>query len=91
MSGAWKYMCLAVAILFLLTGCGQLAPTTVHPAFYHWKTTFDPDIGAVQLVRHLETERIYLRVFDIDWDEGLKAPAPIAYLKAQQNLGIFKQ
>ncbi len=72
-------------LLVLGTGC-QDTPTTVHPAFYHWKTSFDPSPEALQLVEQLEAERIYLRIFDIDWNEAEQAPAPLALLQAEPSL-----
>lgn len=77
------------AMLLLMSGCSTPSITTVHPAFYHWKTTFDPAPESRQLVRGLSAERIYLRLFDVDWDESLKAPAPLAYLEPQQPLEAF--
>lgn len=88
MSWWWKYACALIALL-LLARCSPPVPTTVQPAFYHWKTTFNPSPEARQLVRGLETGRIYLRLFDIDWDEREKAPVPIAYLEPQQPLDVF--
>lgn len=85
-----RHIPIVFAIVCLLAGCRQQVDPVVRPAFYHWKTLFDPAPEARQLVQNMETERIYLRVFDIDWDEGLKAPAPIAYLKPRQPLGVFK-
>jgi hypothetical protein len=90
MNQFWRYSPIIFGIVCLLAGCKQQVHPVVRPAFYHWKTTFDPAPEARQLVQNMETERIYLHLFDIDWDEGLKAPAPIAYLEPRQPLDVFK-
>lgn len=86
----WLKYAFTGAMLLLMSGCSTPSTTMVHPSFYHWKTTFAPAPESRQLVRGLSTERIYLRLFDVDWDESLKAPAPLAYLEPQQPLEIFE-
>ena len=76
----------ALACICLLMHCGKPVPLNVTPAFYHWRTTFNPSAEAISLAEDIGTKRIYLRLFDIDWDESTKAPAPLAYLSAGQPL-----
>lgn len=85
MRKAYGIVGVSLLLLVLGTGC-QNPPTAVHPAFYHWKTSFAPSTEALHLVEQMETERIYLRIFDIDWNEAERAPAPLALLKTRQSL-----
>ncbi len=65
--------------------CGQNCqhkPREVSMAFYHWKTTVD-----TSNFKNIKNEKIYLRLFDIDWDEGTKSPKPLAEL---QGIELFK-
>lgn len=44
-------------------------------AFYHWKTMVDTSD-----FKNIKNEKIYVRLFDVDWDEETKSPKPIAEL-----------
>ena len=44
-------------------------------AFYHWKTMVDTSDFI-----NIKNEKIYVRLFDVDWDEETKSPKPIAEL-----------
>lgn len=49
----------------------------VVPAFYYWKTTFHLTSSEKQALQKLEIKRLYLRLFDIGWDNTLNAPVPL--------------
>lgn len=67
-------------LLLLLMGCESAAPGKALPAFYHWKASWAPSSQALALLDSLQPQRLYLRVFDIDWDEAAQAPVPLAEL-----------
>ncbi len=52
-------------------------------AFYHWKTTVDTSI-----LKNIKNEKIYLRLFDVDWEDEMKSPKPLAEI---QNMESFKR
>jgi hypothetical protein len=62
--------------LFLFISCQNHAPRQVTMAFYHWKTTVSKaDWAALDTIK---VEKVYLRLFDIDWDETQDFPKPLA-------------
>ncbi len=69
------------AMLFLGQNC-QTKPREVSMAFYHWKTTVDTSD-----FKNIKNEKIYARLFDVDWDEAAKMPKPLAEL---QGIAQFK-
>ena len=65
--------------------CGQNCqnkPREVSMAFYHWKTTVDTSD-----FKNIKNEKIYVRLFDVDWDDDAKQPKPLAEL---QEVNLFK-
>lgn len=75
-----KPLLIATAVLLFtaLNGCGVDQQTEVSPAFYHWKTRFELSPSAEQLRRQLNSDRLYVKFFDVDWDYKLKTPVPMA-------------
>ena len=80
-------LCLFSRIIFLFStlilgqNC-QTKPREVSMAFYHWKTTVDTSD-----FKNIKNEKIYVRLFDVDWDEEAKMPKPLAEL---QDIEQFK-
>ena len=67
-----------VGLCLLLAGCRQQPENEAVPAFYHWKTNFAPSAQSMATVRQLQTRRIYVKYFDVDWSEELQMPTPRA-------------
>lgn len=54
---------------------------TIAPGVYYWKTTFDLNAWERDFISRHHIGRIYLRLFDVDWDidyDGQAKPIPIA-------------
>jgi hypothetical protein len=64
-----------IAILFLSCGDGLRNPKF---SFYYWKTEMRFSSEEQNLLRDLQVNHLYVKYFDIDWDEVSKAPKPIA-------------
>jgi hypothetical protein len=71
----WRYLLL----LHLITAFLSCEPTAtqVQPTFYHWKSTFAPGAYAGAVLDTLQTDRLYLRFFDIDWDAAGQQAIPV--------------
>ena len=54
---------------------------TITPAFYHWKTTFNPTGFEKNVLQQNKVEHLYLRFFDVSWDDTYQQPTPIAQLR----------
>ncbi len=72
-------------ILFSSQNC-QSKPREVSMAFYHWKTTVDTSD-----FNNIKNEKIYVRLFDVDWDDETKSPKPLAELQSIDPFKRFKK
>jgi hypothetical protein len=58
----------------------------IEPAFYYWKSVFNPGNLEKQRLNELKVNIIYLKFFDVDWDEVYQSPTPVAKLRIADNL-----
>ena len=49
-----------------------------NPAFYHWQTDLQLTLFESQYLDSIKAQRLYVKFFDVDWDENTKAPVPLA-------------
>lgn len=64
-------------LLISLVGCQTpQAPKQFTPAFYHWKAVYDPGPAGRKLLQELKVRRLYVRLFDVDWDAQQRRPVP---------------
>ncbi|HEY4785895.1 MAG TPA: hypothetical protein VIH57_07590 [Bacteroidales bacterium] len=68
-----RLSCLSLLFL-LLIGCKKPAPQR---AFYYWKTTFHPSASEEKYLTDLKVHKIYLRLFDVEWDESKGKAMPV--------------
>lgn len=66
--------------IFALQACRRDAHEPL-PAFYHWKTQLSLSSEERELLYGMKARRLYVRFFDVDWDEAYNGPAPLAELK----------
>lgn len=70
-----------IILLFVIslsvTSCFSDKQKVVIPAVYHWKSVFNLQKHDIQWLNENHIQRIYLRVFDVDWNESIKEPVPI--------------
>jgi hypothetical protein len=70
-----------VFLLFLsICSCNKKS-VPVERGFYYWKTTYAVSPSQKKLLQNLSVKKIYLRVFDIDWDAKLPQPIPIQQVR----------
>jgi hypothetical protein len=70
------FMIPAVLIVAGLDGCAKREP--IQRAFYYWKTRFELSPGQIQLLRQLGVGRLFIRFFDVGWDETAGQAIPVA-------------
>ena len=51
------------------------------PSFYYWKSILNLTNFEKQKIDSLKVKTIYLKFFDVDWDEVAKKPVPVAKLQ----------
>jgi hypothetical protein len=50
----------------------------VQRSFYFWKTVFQLTPKEKQSLQELGVEKLYVKFFDVDWDEATHSPTPVA-------------
>ncbi|MFM8363011.1 MAG: hypothetical protein ACKOA4_09965 [Haliscomenobacter sp.] len=83
MKTVWYIAC--AGAIALATGCRR-APHAIIPAFYHWKTTLQLSEEESRYLQRVQAGRLYVRVFDVDWDPEYGDAVPLA----QVQIGPFK-
>ncbi|ARK09222.2 hypothetical protein A6C57_02155 [Fibrella sp. ES10-3-2-2] len=73
----------------LLASCQPKTQRTAEllPAFYHWKTTFAPTVSDRATLDTLGVKTLYVRFFDVDWDEAKRTAIPKATIHFGQRPG----
>src|SRR5262249_53250180 len=63
-------------------------PTNFKPkrAFYYWRTEWSPSTELLASLDKNEIRRLYIRFFDVEWDELEKAPRPVSPLTLRAPL-----
>ncbi len=52
---------------------------------YYWKTSFSMSPTEIRFLSDLNVRKIYLRLFDVDWDKELNAPIPLGEITFNNN------
>lgn len=69
--------------LLLLSGCKSPERHHISTAFYYWKTRFSTSPYERQLLQETGTQVLYLRMFDVHWDENEQQAVPIGMLRSE--------
>lgn len=70
-------------LLLLFTGCAAKKEHEVHTAFYYWKTHFRPGTFERRILKETGAQTLYLRMFDVDWDEAAQKATPVGMLHSE--------
>lgn len=66
-------------ILLLFAACTKQEMKT-QPAFYYWKTTYSHSPFLSQFLNDLNIKKLYLRFFDVDWNNEQREAMPVGEL-----------
>lgn len=80
-----KRLLLFFLLLLALVGCRK--STTVR-SFYYWRTTFHLSPQEEKYLIDLNIQKIYLRMFDVDWDETVNSAKPIGKISFPGKLSL---
>ena len=79
---------LCLGLPFFLIQCAKQPPKTILPAFYYWKTSF-PSAGLSNyeknVLNKINNQKIYIKIFDVDWDEATHFPKPVGELMGYKS------
>ena len=71
---------------FLHFSCNKKKePRQIETAFYYWKSILNLTNFEKQKLDSLKVKTIYLKIFDVDWDETSKQPLPVAKLTVNEE------
>jgi hypothetical protein len=80
--GCWLFTTLWLAIgCWLFCGCKEEAAPVVSPAFYHWQTHLQLTENERLHLDSLGVKKLYVKFFDVDWDEASSQPVPHAQVE----------
>ncbi len=85
------FFALVVSLLISCKPKKESEGIVAEPAFYHWKSVFAPTTSELNLLNRLKVETIYLRFFDVEWNEITRQPSPIAQLRMPDKTVIKKE
>jgi hypothetical protein len=75
-----------LGLLTSLTSCNENnQPRQIEPSFYYWKSVLYLTNFEKQKLNSLKVKTIYLKFFDVDWDEATRKPLPVAKLQASRD------
>ncbi len=83
-----------VIALAALAACAESAPSAApagppaQRAFYYWRTTFELSATEQHALAELHVARLYVRAFDVVWDEQLRAPAEAGPLTVARDARV---
>lgn len=69
--------------LVLFASCNK--KSTAHTAFYSWKSSLELDTTQKTLLKNIADNHLYLRLFDVVWNEQLKMAVPEAVVSIRQS------
>ena len=75
-------LCILAAAYFI--GC-QKQSRSVSTSFYHWKTGFHLTDFEKNYCKQLKINKLYVRFFDVDWDDASRFPKPIAIVDSLEK------
>ncbi len=75
-----------LGLLTSLTSCNEKSePRQIEPSFYYWKSVLNISVLEKQKLDSLKVKTIYIKFFDVDWDEATRKPLPVAKLQAARE------
>ena len=66
-----------------MSGCKEDKPRRVKTAFYHWQTNFDLSEYERNFIEETQSENLYVKFFDVDWNG--KEAIPMASLNVKNE------
>lgn len=81
------FLFLFAGCLFCTCGCTakQKQPRFIEQSFYYWKTNYKLNDFEKGQLDSLKSKTLYIRFFDIDWDENLNRELPAGQIQFAEN------
>jgi hypothetical protein len=81
------FLFLVIVYVLCVGGCGKKPKQQrfIESGFYYWKTNYRLNDFEKAHLDSLKTKTLYIRFFDIDWDENLKKELPAGQIQFYEN------
>ncbi len=76
---------LLISLAFFISCNEKRSERAVERSFYYWKSVFTLTRFEEQRLDSLEVKTLYIKFFDVDWDEESRSPVPVAKLQVTNN------
>ncbi|MEO5647182.1 MAG: hypothetical protein ABIQ56_02405 [Chitinophagaceae bacterium] len=85
-NSGWRNSIILFSCLSILSCNQQSHERNVNRAFYYWKSTFRLSANELKLLDTLKVKTLYVKYFDVDWDNERLAAIPKATLRVQDKV-----
>lgn len=82
----FKVLCFTLLGILVLSSAGCRRKSTAHTAFYFWKTSLQLDQSETSLLSAVGANHLYVRFFDVDWNDQHHEVLPNAVLEIRRNV-----
>jgi len=76
---------LTISAILILLGCKHGTRNT-EPAIYYWKSYFSPTSFEKQRLDSLQVGRLYIKFFDVAWDDLVQKALPVAKINIRDTV-----
>lgn len=77
---------LLLFLLSLLSSCDKKNNEKVSRGFYYWKSKFQLEERDQKLLKSLYANKIYVKFFDVDWNDAINQPMPYGTIQPKGDL-----
>ncbi len=84
------FTCILLLFLFSCNAASKHEVRNVERSFYYWKSVFKLSTTEKQVLNALQIKTLYLKFFDVEWDENSKAAIPIAQMRVADSVYLQK-
>ena len=78
---------IALVIILACAACNDPSEKEIKTgkAFYHWKSVFNPTTYEKDALSSLDVKTLYIKFFDVDWDNNSNRPLPVAQISIKDT------
>jgi hypothetical protein len=73
-------------LLLLFSGCTEPGSAPIQRSFYYWRSSFQLNAAEQSALKEHAVQQLYVKFFDVEWNEESKRPQPIATVRFKDSL-----
>ena len=77
-----RYILLAASLTIIISCNEKIKERRIERSFYYWRSVFQLNCFEEQQLKQLNVKLIYVKFFDVAWDEVVRQPVPVAKLQS---------